>query len=163
MAQKCLKWQYVPVIQIFSHNGCTPRNKTQTSTWAWWRGELNIYIPDQMSLYNVKVCRELWSLITDFSLTQFPNTVHAFAWRSATEKRLCNKGASHSHWSKGLNLISLQPSLLIQPILPVNADRREKEPKKIDVCPQNRVPVVWVFYSFLWLLLQWEALSRGWA
>lgn len=71
-----------------------------------------------MALYNVRVFRELLCLNTGFLLTQFPNTVHALAYRSAMGKRLGKKGDSHCHWSKGLNFISFQPSLPTQPDSP---------------------------------------------
>lgn len=71
-----------------------------------------------MACYSVRVCRELLCLKTDFLLTRLSNTAYAFAYRSAIEKRLGKQRDRHGHWSKGLNVISFQPSFLTQPDSP---------------------------------------------
>lgn len=126
--QKYLKWQYVPVIQIFNHTGCVhPGIKIclqhEDGSQVHTHAEFSIYIPDRMALSNVRVRREL-CLNTDFLLTWASNTAYAFVHRSVIEKKLDKKGDILCHWSKGLNFISFH-SL----ILPVNADVREKEAK----------------------------------
>lgn len=68
-----------------------------------------------MAHYNVRARGELLCLNTDFLLTWFFNTAYAVAYGSATEKKLGKKGDRHGHWSKSLNFISFQLSLLTQP------------------------------------------------